>query len=167
MREQRKKVWIDQFQTRLAIRLAGYFVLYQFAVWALFWMDARLRSLDGAVGQVGSSYGFVLTPLMAVGLGLIFIFDGIRYTHRIVGPIYRFRKTIQAMTAGEEVGLVKLRDGDLLLDMRDEFNALLNELARRGSITLTAPCMPGQQCPTPELVGACSSADTVSNGPVK
>ena len=43
------------------------------------------------------------TPVMNIGLGLLFIYDAVKLTHRIVGPLYRFRKTIQAVTAGEEI----------------------------------------------------------------
>ena len=35
MRESRKKIWIDGLQTRLSLRIAFYFALYQLVVWAL------------------------------------------------------------------------------------------------------------------------------------
>ena len=56
-----------------------------------------------------------------------------------MGPIYRFRKTIQAVTAGEPVRLIKLREGDYLLEMKDELNALLTFLQQRGLVTLVEP----------------------------
>jgi hypothetical protein len=136
VRQKRKKIWIDRFQTTLSVRLALYFVLYQVAVWSLFWIDARLFALSDSIGAVAAAYGFILTPVATIGLGLLFIFDAIRETHRIVGPLYRFRKTIQAVTAGEEVSLVGLRTGDHLQELKDDLNAMLRALEQRGAITL-------------------------------
>jgi len=44
MRNQRKKIWIDSFQTFLSLRLAVCFSLYQFAIWALYAIDAIVLS---------------------------------------------------------------------------------------------------------------------------
>ncbi len=139
MRQKRTKIWIDRFQTSLSIRLALYFVLYQVAVAALFWIDARLAALSNSVGAVAAAYGCVLTPMASIGLGILFIYDAVKETHRIVGPLYRFRKTIQAVTAGEEIGLIGLRKGDHLMEMKDDLNAMLQALEQRGAITLKAP----------------------------
>src|SRR5688572_8846557 len=112
MRNLRKKIWIDRFQTYLSIRLAVYFIMYQVAVWALYVIDSRMKALGGTLGEVSSTFGFLLTPLVGVTLALLFIYDAVGLTHRIVGPLYRIRKTVQAITAGEDIRLIKLRDGD-------------------------------------------------------
>jgi hypothetical protein len=145
----RKKIWIDRFQTYVSIRLAVYFILYQAAVWALYVIDGRMSTLGGTVGGQTSVFGFVLTPIAGLTLGFLFIYDSIKLTHRIVGPLYRFRKTIQAVTAGEEISLIRLREGDHLLEMRDDFNEMLKALEQRGAITLTAP---GPKAATPQPV---------------
>jgi hypothetical protein len=136
VRQKRKKIWIDRFQTTLSVRLAMYFLLYQITVWSLFWIDARLATLGDTAGTVASGYGFVLTPIATLGLGLLFIYDALKETHRIVGPMYRFRKTIQAVTAGEEITIIRTRDGDYLNDMRDDLNAMLRALEDRGAIRI-------------------------------
>jgi hypothetical protein len=137
VREKRKKIWIDRFQTYLSVRLAVYFLLYQVAVWALFWIDARMTTLGDATGLI-PSYGFVLTPVVAVGLGMLFIYDAVKLTHRIVGPLYRFRVTVRAITAGEEVRIVGLREGDHLQELKDDLNEMLRALEQRGVITIKA-----------------------------
>jgi hypothetical protein len=139
VREQRRKIWISPFQTFLAARVAFYFILYQFALWALYVIDARMKSLNGMMGDASALFGFLLTPIAAVTLAFLFMYDSIRLTHRIVGPVYRFQKTVQAVTAGEEVGLIVLRKGDLLLDLKDDMNAMLKVLEERGAITLRKP----------------------------
>src|SRR5258708_5583519 len=116
-----------------------YFVLYQLAICAVYFIDARLGTLGGAVGETASSFGFVLTPVVALGLGLVFIYDAAKLSHRIVGPLYRVRKTIQAVAAGGEVDLVVLRKGDYLLELRDDLNEMLRALEQRGAITIKAP----------------------------
>ena len=136
MRELRKKIWIDRFQTYLAFRLAAYFLLYQVALWALFLIDSRMLALSGAVTEGAPGYGFALTPAATIGLGLLFIYDSARLTHRIVGPMYRFRKTIQAVTAGGDVHWVNLRDGDYLQEMKDDLNDMLRALELRGDIVV-------------------------------
>jgi nitrogen fixation/metabolism regulation signal transduction histidine kinase len=65
--------------------------------------------------------------------------DAVRFAHRLVGPLYRFRKTIQAVAAGEPVGLVQLRRGDFLTDLKDDFNAMLRRLEQNGFVLLKAP----------------------------
>jgi sensor histidine kinase YesM len=136
VRQKRKKVWIDRFQTTLSVRLAFYFLLYQVTIWALFTIDSRVASLGDSVGSAASAYGFVLTPVITIGLGLLFIYDALKESHRFVGPLNRFRKTIQAVTAGEDIRLVSLRDGDQLQEMKDDLNAMLRALEQRGAITL-------------------------------
>jgi hypothetical protein len=135
MRHQRKKVWIDPFQTALSARLAAYFVLYQLALWALIWINDRLTSFGNSLGSVGSA-GVWLTPILAVGLAVLFIIDAIKTTHRVVGPLVRVRKTLQAVTAGGEVELAFFRNGDHLQDLKNDLNAMLRALEERGAITI-------------------------------
>jgi hypothetical protein len=134
----RRKVWIDRFQTTLSIRLAIYFLLYQVALWVVFFINGRLTALGESMGWTGPSCGMILTPVVAIGLALLFIFDAVHETHRVVGPLYRFRKTIQAVTNGEEIALIKLREGDYLQDLKDDLNAMLRALEQRGAVHLSA-----------------------------
>jgi len=62
--------------------------------------------------------------------------DAMHFTHRIVGPLYRFRQAIKAVASGEEVALVCLRKGDYLLEMKDDFNEMLKALEQRGAVVL-------------------------------
>src|SRR5581483_6824108 len=70
----------------------------------------------------------LLVPVMA--------WDAIRFTHRLVGPLVRFRHTMKELTRGETVRPIKLREGDYLLDLRDDFNEMLESLQRRGVAVL-------------------------------
>jgi hypothetical protein len=137
MPNRRKRIWINKFQTHLFYRIALYMVLYQVAVWSLFVIGQYIFSrLEMGMGESGRVTGFLLSTLILVFLGALFIYDAIQFAHRIVGPIHRFRKTIQAATEGDEVALVRLRKGDYLTEMQDDLNELLTVLEEKGAIVL-------------------------------
>lgn len=141
MTECRKRIWIDHFQTGLLVRIVVYCMVYQVAVWAFFGI---CEMLDRGVAVLGGEVLFFSTPLVRNILVLVCIapplmFDAVRFAHRLVGPLYRFRKTVQAIAAGEPVALVQLRKGDLLMDLKDDFNVMLRQLEQRGLVVLKGP----------------------------
>lgn len=140
MREKRRKIWIDRFQTRLFFRILCYFVLYQAFVWlVLISEDAILYAFRGPAAEPPAlSFVFVRATFLVTVSGL-FIWDAIKYAHRVVGPLYRFRRTVQAITAGEAVDLVRLRKGDFLLELQDEFNEMMKVLEQRGALVVKDP----------------------------
>jgi HAMP domain-containing protein len=134
MQDDRKKVWIDSFQTSLTLRIAGYLVVF-FIVFCNFLFAWKM--IEEGPADPGQQFLeamrenipvlvclLVLVPVMA--------WDSIRFSHRLVGPLIRFRRAFQDLAAGEPVRPVKLRDGDYLVEMRDEFNRMLEELQKRG-----------------------------------
>jgi hypothetical protein len=141
MRERRRKIWIDQLQTRMFRRLVLYFVLYHIAVWSLVLIERRVLFVSELfLGPGMAAYYFFFMAVPIAFLGFMFTYDAIQFLHRIVGPLYRFRQVIKAVTAGEPVPLITLREGDQLLEMRDELNEMLQALAARGAVVLkTAP----------------------------
>ncbi len=135
--QKRKQIWIDRFQTYLSLRLAAYFVLYQIAVWSIKGIEGGLGfALERVAGQEAAAHCSTFAVIVVVTMGLLFIFDAMRLAHRLVGPLYRFRKTIQAIAAGEEVVPIRLRRDDFLHDLQDEFNEMLAYLEQRGAVTL-------------------------------
>jgi nitrogen fixation/metabolism regulation signal transduction histidine kinase len=121
----------------LFVRIACYFLFYQLAVWFLVIVDRNIHdTLSDMLGSETALIIFVSLAGLVVLLGLFAIYEAIIFTHRVVGPIVRFRKTVQAIIAGEEVDLVRLRNGDFLLELRDEFNEMLRILEQRGAVTL-------------------------------
>ena len=51
-------------------------------------------------------------------------------------PLYRFRQAIKAIESGEELELIRLRKGDMLQEMKDDFNRMLTALEHRGVVVL-------------------------------
>jgi len=66
-----------------------------------------------------------------------FAWDAVRFSHRLVGPLTRFQRTLRDVAAGEPVQPVKLRVDDFLHEMKDDFNTMLKGLQQRGAVTLT------------------------------
>jgi len=134
MAEERKKVWIDRIQTKLFLRISMYWIVYQACLWNLLFM---FRLFQEGQGDPLEQYGRFAVDCYPVIVGSMLLFpvlawDLVKFAHRVVGPIYRFRRTLQALAAGEQVSPVKLRKDDLLNEMRDEFNQLLETLQRQG-----------------------------------
>jgi hypothetical protein len=134
MLENRNQVWIDQFQTKLFIRIGLY--LFGFLVG-----HANLlfiwRLLQEGPGNPLQQYwdnlvAYGPTFLCLIILMPIMAWDAIRFSHRLVGPIVRFRKMMQQIADGEPVHPVKLREDDFLIDLRDDFNKMLEALQRQG-----------------------------------
>src|SRR5437763_13724099 len=146
VRNQRKKIWIDRFQTYLFVRIAAYCLLYQLAVWTLVGIQRTIFvALDGMLGSGVADIFFMFLAGAVVFLGFLFVYDAVRFAHRIVGPLYRFRKVVQAIAAGEEIELVALRKGDFLQDMQDDLNQMIKVLEQRGAVSLKATNSKQQQ----------------------
>jgi sensor histidine kinase YesM len=145
MAEERKKVWVDPFQTKLTLRIAGYLVVF-FVVFSNFLFAWKMWD-EGPVDPWGQFLETLRANMPVFVLLLVLVpvmaWDSIRFSHRLVGPLVRFRKTIQELAAGEPVRPIKLRDGDYLIEMRDEFNKMLEELQKRGTPVLK-PTDPAQ-----------------------
>jgi hypothetical protein len=137
----RTQVWIDGFQSKLFIRVLAYWLIYQISLWNFLFV---WRMLQEGPGDLADQFGrFFLDnyPMLICFIVIVpcFALDAVRFAHRLVGPLYRFRKTMQAVTAREPVRLIKLREGDYLLEMRDDLNAMLTYLQQRGVVTLVEP----------------------------
>jgi hypothetical protein len=159
MKHQRKRIWIHSFQTGLLIRIAGYCVLCQVAAWAFV---AVGEQINATFQQLGVESPLFSNPLLRILLPLLvlvppFVLDAIQFAHRLVGPLYRFRKTIQAIAAGEPVALVNLRKGDQLMDFKDDFNLMLKALEQKGLIVLQAPAASATAA-TPAAAGSLTPA---------
>ena len=143
--KQRTKVWVDGFQTRLTLRIGAYLVLFSIVLinflfaWRL-WQEGP--------GDPIEQFGRLLRDYLPVWLCMLTLvpvmaWDAIRFTHRLVGPLVRFRQTFQDIARGEPVRPLKLRPADYLTDLRDDLNQMLESLQRRG-VPVLKPIDPSQ-----------------------
>ncbi|MBI4422978.1 MAG: HAMP domain-containing protein [Elusimicrobia bacterium] len=84
---------------------------------------AENPSLAPMISQINTT---ILLKL-ALYLGIIFLVS-LFVSHRFAGPIYRFEKSAQVVGTGDLTHRVSLRTGDDLLELQEEFNAMVSSL---------------------------------------
>jgi hypothetical protein len=132
--EQRTKIWVHSFQTRLTLRICAYLGIF---LLVLFNLVFSWRLWQEGPGNPVEQLGRMLRDYLPFWICLavlvpVIAWDAIRFTHRLVGPLVRIRQTVQDLAKGEAVRPIKLRDNDYLTELRDDFNNMLDTLQRRG-----------------------------------
>jgi methyl-accepting chemotaxis protein len=144
--EERKKVWVHNFQTKLSLRIGAYLVLFLAVLmnflfaWKL-WREGVINPVEQFVAMLQNYLPVIICLLVLVP---VMAWDAVRFSHKLVGPLVRFRRTMQDITEGQLVRPIKLRQGDHLLEMRDDFNAMLESLQRRG-VPVLKPADPASE----------------------
>ena len=129
----RGRLWVHTpFQGRLLVRLLCYFVLYFFIVFHLSFGYEVLRSVftngaDKAVGYTYAEYLWKQVPFLVCFLGVapIFLYDLVKFSHRVAGPLHRVRNLMQEMADGKPVPKFTARKDDLMPELFQAFNALI------------------------------------------
>lgn len=136
MRERRQKRLIDPLQLKIAYRVIGYWILYQFAVWNTLFCWHLVRHGQGSIVSQYIEFSVEYAPILVCFLLYLpaFAWDAMKILHRVAGPVYRVRQTVQDVAAHRPVRMVTLRRGDQLEQLRDDVNSMLVELARTGSV---------------------------------
>ncbi|QDT64394.1 hypothetical protein [Calycomorphotria hydatis] len=122
-------------QGRMIRSFAMYWFVYHAALWHIMfvweWLQLNIAMLGTneqvSVGLLYLEFMYRHAPFLLCSL-LVFpcvAFDLVRFTHRVAGPLIRFRNTLNAMAKGEPVRKIKLRKGDLLTELQDSFNNYL------------------------------------------
>ncbi|MBI5623675.1 MAG: methyl-accepting chemotaxis protein [Elusimicrobia bacterium] len=74
-----------------------------------------------------SQFNVIILVKLILYLGLMVLIS-LYVSHRFAGPIYRFEKSAQAVSGGDLTHRVALRTGDELMELQDEFNAMVASL---------------------------------------
>lgn len=77
---------------------------------------------DASSQLVVSSILIIFIAVIATG------FFGVFFLHRVAGPVYRFRKTLERMGSGEIPSEVQLRRRDFFKETADELNRVIQLL---------------------------------------
>ena len=96
-------------------------VVFGVVTWMLTWLLHPMANRDELYGK----FWLRLGPVIAVAVVLvpIFVYDTIRLTHRMVGPMVRVRRELQNLAEGRRAQRVKFRPDDYWTEVADEFNA--------------------------------------------
>ncbi|HBH01013.1 MAG: hypothetical protein A2W08_16230 [Candidatus Rokubacteria bacterium RBG_16_73_20] len=138
-RGRRTRILISTLQYRLLLVNLGYFCVIVLVLAGVLLLPPVLRlrsaSLDAsaqnllAANELLFLHGRLWLALLLV-LGLLALHSVI-VSHRIAGPLYRFRRVFEAVTAGDLSVRARLRKHDYLGREADALNEMLEALAAR------------------------------------
>ncbi len=136
-RDRRKRLIVEGFQLQfvivsllwLAVTLLLFLaVLFGPAAVLVVWPDTTdAQRADAASRLIALHEHAWPAVVLALASGGLFL---VRHSHRLAGPIYRFRVTFSRVAAGDLTPRVRLRKGDYLVDEAAELDAMIRSLAR-------------------------------------
>ena len=131
----RKQLFVDRkIQGMLLYRIAIYWCFAVLTVCAIV-LCVNAITYDGpndsfldlmAFQEFFIKYGVVVAA--SALLVPIIMFDVLVISNRFAGPLFRLRRSMRALAAGEHVEPIRFRDKDLLPELADEFNAVLERV---------------------------------------
>ncbi|HLQ45846.1 MAG TPA: hypothetical protein VK137_14000 [Planctomycetaceae bacterium] len=138
-KELRKRLFVNRtIQGRLLGRFTCYWLVYHGVLWmAMFlycYATHRGAMMAGAAPRTFADlYGQFVNEhfsiwICAAAILPIVLWDLLIFSHRVAGPLVRFQHALKSLTAGETISEVRLRNGDLLLDLQNAFNEYLTTL---------------------------------------
>jgi general secretion pathway protein G len=135
----RRRFIVEGFQTAflltLVVWVAGWLVVLATgvlapAIWPL--LAGRPQDTDPALASaLLILHDSLWLPLAIFFLGLTIVL--IRETHRVAGPLYRFRQVFRTIASGDLSLRVRVRDGDYLTQEADELDRMVAALRDRVS----------------------------------
>ncbi len=125
----RKRYLVDsKLQGALSMRTVGYWCFCVLATglillcWEVATGPHRPFLSYFSMHEIVQRHGAV--ALASILLLPILLLDVLITTNRFAGPIYRMRRSMRALAAGEHVQPITFRDGDFWHEVADEFNAV-------------------------------------------
>jgi hypothetical protein len=150
---QRKKLLVEsQIQRAILLRAVGYWLMCMLMVMLVLLFTSVLVEPVHSLAPEADGPWLRLGPTMicAVLFLPVVVYDFLRLSNRLVGPVLRLRKAMRALAAGEHVEPLYFRDGDFWPEFADEFNAVARLVhASGGCCAKRSP-----ESPVGELVSA-------------
>ncbi len=137
-KQKRRRVFVSRMiQGRLVLRVVGFWFVYHFVLVAAMFLYHYARYFgEQLAGGPAQSFAELFQQFYVTNSSLVVcalavlplvVWDAVKTTHRIAGPLVRFQKVLNQMAEGEKVERIKLRDGDLLVELQDAFNAYIDK----------------------------------------
>ena len=145
MPERRRRKLVDRFQYKLITRMVLYWAVYQFTLWNFLFCWRLMEAGKGNFFQQYGQFSREFSPMLICFLVLVpaFVWDAVKFYHRIAGPLVQFKRATKDVTAGRPMRYVRLRENDELMELEDDFNEMLDALAQCGAVTLIGPTKAG------------------------
>ena len=135
----RSKLLVDRpFQFRLLGRMIAYFVIYMLTMIHVGFVIEVMQNLasDGLeVGVVDAYVQFLIKykPILFsfVIIAPIIIYDLLKFSNRVAGPLFRCRRVMIELAEGKPVTEFVPRKGDLMAELFAAFNVLIRAITNR------------------------------------
>lgn len=125
-----------RFVTRVFVVVLIVAVVSALISTGLLWMNMYRPDLEQSTTLVAALIAVATTLLveLLISIPLVY-FLGIRQSHRVVGPINRMKRVLEAIGAGDFSQRIIVRRGDALEDMSKTINEMAEHLGQRSSRT--------------------------------
>jgi methyl-accepting chemotaxis protein len=139
MKYRRRRYIVDKrLQFRLLVYNGFYFLVITAAIWAGLFLPLALdlSNPNLSVAEQGEVAGKILYLHSRLGpiLLIVFVILGIHsvlVSHRIAGPLYRFKATFNQVAQGDLSKVVSIRKGDLLVNEQNKIEEMIGTLSSR------------------------------------
>lgn len=125
MQNRRKTIVINKkFQHQYALLMVLGTVLFTnilIILRALFPGEEPFQLTEGTALTIALIEGVLIAGVWYISL---------RMTHRIAGPVYVFRRQIEAFANGDLSARIRLRKGDMFTDEAEQINASLDKIEK-------------------------------------
>jgi methyl-accepting chemotaxis protein len=168
----RKNVYIDKdFQTKFILKFCGLvaigagltiIALYVLSLQStsVSFVNARVKVMTTAdfILPLLIQTVFIVTGAVSVGAAAVTMI----VSHKIAGPLFRFKQTFRELAAGNFTNEVRLRQGDQLTDVAGDFNQMITVL--RARLTETRQALAGLKADI-ALIGELNGKDVQKKSP--
>jgi methyl-accepting chemotaxis protein len=121
-----------RFVTRIFMVVMAVAVTSSLLASALLWNNLFSPDLQRQTSIVTALIAVATTLLVELLLAIPLVFYlGIHQSHRIVGPMNRLKRTLEAIGNGDFSQRITLRKGDLLEDLAQSINQMAEHLQQR------------------------------------
>lgn len=121
-----------RFVTRLFAIVLAIAIVSSMLATALLWGNMYRPDLGLRSHLTSALIAIAVTLLIELLLSIPIVFYlGIRQSHRIVGPINRIKRTLEAIGRGDFSQRITLREGDVLDDLAKAINQMAEQLEQR------------------------------------
>jgi len=139
MKYRRKRYIVDKrLQFRLLIYNGVYFLIITMAIWAGLFLPLALdlSNPDLSISEQGEVAGKILYLHSRLGPILLIVFlilaiHSVLISHRIAGPLYRFKAIFNQVAQGDLSKVVAIRKGDLLVNEQTKIEEMIRTLSSR------------------------------------
>jgi hypothetical protein len=132
----RKKVFVSwTIQGRLLAQLCVYFLFYNVLAWHATFLIEMLPG-GGVPAPIAQRYADFASRhsvwlLCMLVTAPIVVWDMVKMTHRVAGPLVRLERIVRQMARGQRVASITLREHDMLSHFVEALNELIDSHNRQ------------------------------------